>query len=225
MALGHNSSRYSLAFALDFDVWFHCFRRDIRKAQKRAERLIELSVEDRFAYWLADGTLMQGWALAMQGKGEPAISQICEGMATYRAMGCGLGRPFQLALLSGAYVNVGQPDKGLHMLDEAQALVNKTGERWWEAELYRLKGKLLLALCAENQSEAEACFQQALDVARHQQAKSLELRAAMSLSRLWQNQGKIKEARQLLDKIYGWFTEGFDMADLKEAKALLQEIS
>ena len=104
-------------------------------------------------------------------------------------------------------------------------LVEDTGERFWEAELYRLKGELLLRHTIPNEHQAAACFQQALDVARHQQAKSLELRAAMSLSRLWQQQGKRAEARELLAPIYGWFTEGFDTADLQEAKALLEELS
>jgi predicted ATPase len=102
--------------------------------------------------------------------------------------------------------------------------VNNTDERWWEAELYRLKGELLSPSSMENWAEAETCFRQAIDVARRQQAKSLELRAAMSLSRLWQQQGKRAEARQLLAPIYNWFTEGFETADLQEAKALLAEL-
>ena len=111
------------------------------------------------------------------------------------------------------------------MLAEAVAAAHNVGERWYEAERHRLKGDLLLALSADHQAEAEACFQQALAVARHQQAKSWELRAAMSLSRLWQRQGKRAAARELLAPIYGWFTEGFDTADLQEAKALLEELT
>ena len=111
------------------------------------------------------------------------------------------------------------------MLAEALDSVDTTEECWWEAELYRLKGELLLALSADNAAAAETCFHQALVIARRQQAKSLELRAAMSLSRLWQQQGKRAEAYQLLAETYGWFTEGFDTADLQEAKALLAELS
>jgi len=111
------------------------------------------------------------------------------------------------------------------MLDEALAAVQKTGERWWEAELYRLKGELILAASAEDSAEAEAYFQHAIDIARRQQAKSLELRAAMSLSRLWQQQGKSDAARGLLAPVYGWFTEGFETADLQEAKALREVLS
>ncbi len=130
-----------------------------------------------------------------------------------------------LALLAEAHGIVGKPEEGLTPLAEALTLVDKTEERFWEPELYRLKGDLLLAHSAKNHAEAGTCFQKALDVARRQEAKSLELRAAMSLSRLWQKQGKKREARQLLADIYDWFTEGFDTVDLKEAKALLKEIS
>jgi predicted ATPase len=160
-------------------------------------------------------------------------------------------RPYYLALLAEAYGKSGQAEEGLDVLAEALAVVAKTGECWWEAELYRLKGELLLRQAAAGrgsftasrgtargakadveatgrsprQTEAETCFRQALAIARRQQAKSLELRAAMSLSRLWQHQGKHEEARRLLAPIYSWFTEGFDTADLQEAKALLEELS
>jgi predicted ATPase len=164
--------------------------------------------------------LMRGWALAMQGQGVEGIAQIHQGLAAFRAAGAELGRPRDLALLAEAC-----GEAGLTVLVEALAVVDNTGERDWEAELYRLKGKLLLARLAEQDTEAATCFHQALDMARHQQAKSLELRAAMSLSRLWQQQGKGVEARELLAPIDGWFPEGLDTADLQEAKALLAEVS
>ena len=153
------------------------------------------------------------------------MAQMHQGLAALRATGAEMLRPYYLALLAEAYAQVGQPEAGLTVLAEALAVVDNTGERRWEAELYRLKGELLLARSAEQHAEAEACFHQALDIARRQQAKSLELRAAMSLSRLWQQQGKRAEARELLAPIYGWFTEGFDTADLREAKALLDALS
>jgi predicted ATPase len=128
-------------------------------------------------------------------------------------------------MLAEAYGSTGQVEAGRRVLAEALALIDTTEERWWEAELHRLKGELLLALSMDNAAEAEACFHQALDVARRQQAKSLELRAAMSLSWLWQQQDKRDEARALLAPVYGWFTEGFDTADLQEAKALLTSLS
>jgi predicted ATPase len=134
-------------------------------------------------------------------------------------------RPYYLALLAEAYEKSGQAEEGLHELAEALALVAKTGECWWEAELHRLTGELLLRYTVPEVPQAEARFQDALAVARRQQAKSLELRAAISLSRLWQRQGKRAEARELLASVYGWFTEGFDTADLCDARALLEELA
>ena len=134
-------------------------------------------------------------------------------------------RPYFLTLVAEAYGQGRRYDEGLAMLEEALALVDQSEERYWEAEIHRLKGALLLARSAAQQMEGEACLQTALAVARRQQAKSLELRAAVSLSRLWQRQGKCTEARKLLAPIYGWFTEGFDTADLQEAKALLATLA
>ena len=125
-----------------------------------------------------------------------------------RRIGQKLYRPCHLALLAEAYGQAGQPEAGLSVLDEALTLVEATEERWWEAEVYRLKGELLLRLPLPDIPQATACFHQALDVARRQQAKALELRAALSLSRLWQQQGQRDQARQLLTEIYSWFTEG-----------------
>jgi predicted ATPase len=128
-------------------------------------------------------------------------------------------------LLAEGYAHLGHPEEGLQALSEASSLVEQHEERWWEAEVYRLRGVLLLQQPGTPQAEAEACFQRALDVAHQQQAKSLELRAAMSLAHLWQRQGKRDAARELLAPIYGWFTEGFDTADLQEAMALLEELA
>jgi predicted ATPase len=128
-------------------------------------------------------------------------------------------------MLAEAYGGVGQAEQGLRLLAEALAHVEHTGERCYEAEVYRLKGELLLRQAAPDVSQAEACFQQALTVARHQEAKWLELRATMSLARLWQQQGKCQDAYDLLAPAYGWFTEGFDTADLQEAKALLDALA
>jgi predicted ATPase len=148
-----------------------------------------------------------------------------QGLVAYQATGAAVFRPYYLGFLAQAYGKVGQAGEGLMLLGEALAAVHQTGERFCEAELYRLKGALLLVHSAENHGKAEACFQQALAVARRQQAKSWELRAATSLSRLWQHQGKRQEAYDLLAPIYGWFTEGFDTADLQEAKALLDTLT
>jgi predicted ATPase len=220
----------SLAVALDYTAFLHQFRREGQAAQERAEAVIALCTEQGLAPFLADGTNLRGWALAEQGQGEEGIAQIRQGLAAYQAMGVEMQRPFCLALLAEAYGRGGQTEEGLSVLAEALAAVHKRGTYIWEAELYRLKGELLRQKAkgkgqkAKIESEAEECFHKAIDIARRQSAKSLELRAVTSLSRLWQKQGKKEEARQLLAEIYGWFTEGFDTADLQEAKALLDQL-
>jgi len=163
--------------------------------------------------------------LAYHGQGVEGIEEIRQGLAAYQATGAELGRPWFLALLAEACGKAGQAEEGLHVVAEALAAAANIGEGFFEAERYRLKGELLLARSVENQSVAESCFHQALDSARRQQAKWLELRTAVSLSRLWQQQGKRVEARALLAPINGWFTEGFDTTDLREARALLEELT
>ena len=167
----------------------------------------------------------RGWAVAAQRQVEEGIAQIREGLAAWRARGASVARPWFLALLAETCGKAGQVEEGLYALSEALEVLQTTDDRIYEAEVYRLKGELLLQQLAAHQEEAEACYQQALEIARRQQAKSLELRAAMSLSRLWQRQGKRTEAYDLLAPISGWFTEGFDTADLQEAKALLMALA
>jgi predicted ATPase len=174
---------------------------------------------------LTYGKILRGWALTAQGEGTGGITQLRQGLVAYRGTGSELHRPYFLSLLAEAYGEAGQPEEGLTVLVEALALMDKTGECHWEAELHRRKGGLLLMQQGQRVGEAEECFRQALDIAHRQQAKSLELRAAMSLSRLWQHQGKQEEAHRLLSEIYAWFTEGFDTADLKEAKLLLEQLA
>jgi predicted ATPase len=214
------SPAFSPALALYFAAWLHWFSRDIHAVQERAEA----AVIQGFPFWSTAGTILLGWALAEQGQKEGGIAQLRQGLAAYRATGAEMKRPCFLAMLAEACEKGGEAEEGLNALAEALALVDKTGERWWEAELHRLKGELLRRRASPTE-EVEACFHQALDIARRQQAKSLELRAAMSLSRLWQQQGQRADARELLAPIHGWFTEGFDTADLQEAKALLEELS
>jgi len=193
--------------------------------QERAEALIALSTEHGFPHWLTYGTILRGWALAAQEEGAEGIAQMRRGLAIYRKTGAELHLPYFLGLLADADAKAGKIEEGLVALNEALDTIKKTGERHGEAELNRGKGELLLMQQGQKVEEAEECFRKALDTARRQQAKSLELRAAMSLSRLWQQQGKQKEARQMLAEIYDWFTEGFDTADLQEAKALLEELA
>src|SRR5262249_41800269 len=170
------------------------------------------------------GALLRGWALAQQGQAKEGIGLINQGMMAWRATGAEISRPYFLALLADVHGTIGQPETGLTTLTEALALVDTTGERWYEPELYRLKGVLLLQRSSDHQAEAEHCFHHAITIAQNQQAKSFELRAATSLARLWQQQGKRQEAHDLLAPVYSWFTEGFDTADLIEAKALLHAL-
>ena len=218
------SHSFSLGFALYFAAQLHQHRREVQATYERAEVAITLSSEWGFPTWLANGTVLRGWALAVQGQGEEGMAQVRQGLAAHRATGEELIQPYFLALLAEACQHAGQTEEGLAVLAEALAVVDRTTERWWEAELYRLKGEFLLAHSAAQHAEAETCFRQALDITRHQQAKSLELRAAMSLARLWQRQGKRAAARALLAEVYDWFTEGFDTADLQDARALLREL-
>jgi predicted ATPase len=216
---------FGLAFTLDWATWLHQLRREPQATQDQAEAAMALCTEQGFAQLLAFGRLLRGWVLAVRQQGEDGIAHIHQGLAAYQATGAAVGRPQQLALLAEAHGQVGQAEVGLEVLTEALTVVGQTGERSYEAEIYRLTGQLLLARSAAHHTEAEACFRQALDVARRQQAKSLELRAAASLSRLWQQQGKRTEAYDLLAPVYGWFTEGFDTADLQDARALLEELA
>ena len=219
------SQPMSLAFAPMFAAWLHQLRGERQAAQERAETAIAISAEHGIPFFLAWGTILRGWALAGQGQQEEAIAQIREGIAAYRATGAELGVSWFLGLLAEAYGEAAQTEEGLTLLAEALDFVSKTGEHFYEAELYRLRGELLLKSEAHYpSSEAASCFRQAIEIGRQQSAKSLELRAAMSLARLWQKQGNCEEARQMLAKIYGWFTEGFDTHDLKDAKALLDEL-
>jgi predicted ATPase len=224
------SHPFTLGFALSCACWFHQFRRDSQETRERAEAAIELSTDQGFPFWLAMGIIFRGWALTehadllgRQAQGEAEIAQIQQGLEGLLAIGQGLARPHFLGLLAGAYGRLGQAEEGLLALAEALAIVQRTEEHYYEAELHRLKGELTLQQ-ASGQEEAEACFLRAIEIARKQQAKSWELRATMSLARLRQQQGKQKEAHQLLSAIYGWFTEGFDTKDLQETQALLDEL-
>jgi TOMM system kinase/cyclase fusion protein len=215
----------SLAQTLNYVTWLHQLRQEWQAAQGQAEALMALSREQGFPYWLTVGTIWRGRALAEQGQEEEGIAQMRQGLAAYQGAGAEVVVPYFLTILTEAYGKIERVEEGLTVLAEALALVNKSGERWCEAELLQCKGELLLRQAVHDEEQAEACFQQALAEARRQEAKSWELRAATSLSRLWQQQGKPAEARALLAPLYGWFTEGFDTADLQEAKALLEGLS
>jgi predicted ATPase len=230
---------FGLAIVLAFAAWLHQYRREGQESRERAEAMIALAHEQGLLLYSAWGTILRGWALAAQSQEKEGIAQMREGLAAYRTTGAEEnGQTWFLAWLAEAYGRAGQVEEGLNVLAEALAGAHRTGECVDEAELHRLKGELtlksqvqgpkpVLSLVEGPQVEkgAEECFLKAIEITRRQQAKSLELRAVMSLSRLWQQQGKKEEARQLLAEIYGWFIEGFETADLQEARALLETLS
>ncbi|MGE0825311.1 MAG: adenylate/guanylate cyclase domain-containing protein [Candidatus Binatia bacterium] len=235
------SHPFSVAQALSAAASLHKLRREPQAVQERAEAMIALARSQGFPYWEGRGIIYRGWALAEQGQAEEGIDQIRQGLTAYQSAGAELGRTYWFACLAEAYKKKEQIAEGLNVLAEALTVVDTTGERRYEAELYRLKGELTLQklsvvshqlsvpdprpLTPDPQGEAEACFLKAIKIAQRQQAKSLELRATTSLARLWQAQGKRLEARDKLAAIYNWFTEGFDTKDLQETKALIEELS
>jgi predicted ATPase len=218
---------FNLAQALYYGALTHLCRREAKSARELVEALMELCGEHGFALLLAGGMCLYGYSLTEQATKEKGIHHMRQGLADWQAAGALSHRPYQLALLAQALGRDGQIQEGLTALTEALAFCSATGERFWEAELYRLQGEFLLRggdaeLSAG--SAAEVSFRHSLDVACGQGAKSLELRALMSLSRLFLKQGRQSEARPLLAKIYGWFTEGFDTPDLQDAKELLEQL-
>jgi predicted ATPase len=219
------SHPHSLSWAHLYAALVHANRREWPAAQEQAEALIALSSEQGFAYRLAQGRILQGWALVQQGQGEGVIEQMKKNLAFVRATGAAVYMPYFRTLIAETYGCIGRPEEGVTELSEVLTLIDKTGERFYEATVYRAQGEWLLKLADDRQAEAEACFQQALTSARQQQAKSLELEAAISLSQLWQRQGRGAEAYPILAEIYGWFTEGFDIDMLQRAKTLLDQLA
>jgi predicted ATPase/class 3 adenylate cyclase len=224
LTLAHTLSHpFSLAYAQCWAALVNQLRRDAPAVHAQAEATVTLSTEQGFTLWAAWGTSLRGWALARQGQGEEGRAQVRQGIAAVRATGTALLMPYFCTVLADVSAHLGHTEDGLQALAEAHTLMEQQEDRWWEAEVCRLRGVLLLRQTGT--PEAETWLQRALDVARRQEAKSLELRAAMSLARLWQQQGKCAEAHALLAPVYHWFTEGFDTTDLQEAKALLEALA
>ena len=222
------SEPHGLAQALFFAAGLHQLRRETRRAQEDAEAAIAVSREHGLSLYQAMSTATRGWALILQGQQEQGMEQMGEGLAAHRLTGAEVILPHFLGLLVEAFAKAGQVEEGLRVLDEALAVVHRNGERYYLAELYRIKGELLLLQATDRRRSpvaAEECFHQSIKIARQQKAKSWELRAVMSLARLYQEQHKRAEAHGMLERIYGNFTEGFETADLREAKALLDELS
>jgi predicted ATPase len=218
---------WTLAMALYFAAVVHQHRREVQAVLEHSEVLRALATEHDFQFWVPGSLAFRGWALAEQGAWTGGVAQLRQGLAGWLAAGTGTYRTYYLALLAKALGRGGQIEEGLGVLAEALVLAEDTGEGFQEAELHRLRGEFLLRREAVEPAwrEAEECFRRALTTARGQQAKSLELRAAMSLTRLYQAQVRQAEARPILAECYHWFTEGFDTLDLKEAKALLEQVS
>jgi DNA-binding winged helix-turn-helix (wHTH) protein/predicted ATPase len=226
------SHPFTLAREITNNAFFYQFRRDGRTAQARAEAAIDLVAEHGFSpLWGAHGTLVRGWALAEQGQAEEGIAHLRHALDVYQTLGFCLRRPYNLGLLGEALGKAGRAQEGLAVLGEALATARRTGERSHEAELYWLQGELTLELLESGipgvdvEAEVEACFEQALEIARSQGARLFELRAMMSLARLRMRQGKKQEVRIQLAEVYGRFTEGFDTKDLQEARALLETLA
>jgi predicted ATPase len=213
---------HTLAFALCGMAWAHLWRQEWSDAQRVAEELIARSSEQSFAFWESAGRCIAGSALVHQRAASPELLQ--RGLTELKAMGMGNFWTSYLPWRAEAAATVGRPQEGLSALADCLAALGQTDQRYAEAELYRIQGMLLQQLPSADVQKAEVCYLKAIEVARHQQTKLLELRAATRLCRLWQSQGKRNEAHDLLAPVYNWFTEGFDTKDLIDAKALLQEL-
>jgi predicted ATPase len=193
-------------------------------ATTQAQELVALAEEKGSLLWKAYGTLNRACLLALTGRASDAIPMITSAITAWRSTGSTLWTTVYLSYLTRAHAELGQFDDAWRCIGEAMTAVETTKERWCEAEVHRIAGEVALLSPEPDTAKAEAYFEHALAVARKQQAKSWELRAAMSMARLWRDQGKPQQARELLAPVYGWFTEGFDTLDLKEAKALLNEL-
>ncbi|NOT54949.1 MAG: AAA family ATPase, partial [Deltaproteobacteria bacterium] len=233
---------FSEVFALMQGAGLHMLRRDVAAFQRWFDEAMTIAHAQGFPLWVGLGTAIRGWALMEQGNTDEGMTQIQQGLAIYQAIGTELSKSFFMLLLAEIYRRTGQTDEGLALLADTRKFIDSTGERLYESEWYRMKGQFVLesrvqspesenpspqprTLSTQVEAEAEACFLKAIDIARQQQAKSLELRATLTLARLSQQQGKLTAARAGLAEIYDWFTEGFDTGDLQEAKTLLAELS
>ena len=224
--LGHRVQHpQSLVQALERAAWVHLLRGEILLAKEWGEAAVEVTREHGISLKFATAMFVDGWAAAGNGRVEEAIASIREGLAARRSAGRPVDEPSELGYYIDLLARTGQADEGMTVVANAVAACSDAGTTYWDAELHRQKGALLLSLADGNGAEAEACFKQAIEIARGQSARSFELRATMGLARLWQGEGKRTEARDILAPVHDWFTEGFDTADLKDAKALLDGLA
>ena len=220
--IGHAAT---LMYALNQTTFTHIFCGNYATANAQLDEVVALADEKGALLWKATGIALQGCVLALSGKASDAVHVIASGITALRSTGATIFMPLHLSHLTRAYAELGQVDDAWRCIGEAITTIETTKERWLEAEVHRTAGEIAQLSANRDAAKAEAYFEHALAVARQQQAKSWELRAAMSLARLWRDQGKVQQARELLSPVYGWFTEGFDTRDLEEAKALLQELA
>jgi len=214
----------ALMLALGYTSWTNIWRGNYGAASAQADEVVTLANEKAALLWKAVGTTVQGLLLALAGKASDAVNTITAGIAAFRSTGATVWTPFYLPYLTKAYADLGQFEEAWNCIGEAITAVETTKERWCEAEVHRTAGEIALMSPEPDTAKAEAHFERALAIAREQQARSWELRTAMSLARLWRDQGKQRQAHDLLGPVFGWFSEGFDTLDLKEAKALLDEL-
>jgi predicted ATPase len=214
---------FSQAMTMAYATMLHLWCCEIGVAQESATTALAQANQHNATYYQRWAAILCAWIQAWRHPGEEEIAQLRQALADFRAIDAGMRWPYYLSLLAQAHERAGQPEEGIAVLDEALAWSATTHERWWDAELHRLRGELFLAQGAAERDVATA-FQEALEIARQQEAKSLELRAAISLARLWQKQATHAEARQMLAEIYGWFSEGFDTPDLQDARMLLAQL-
>jgi tetratricopeptide (TPR) repeat protein len=216
----------TLVFALFWASWHHMLYGHYAEAQSLLDELAALVDEkDATLFWKATETVLRGVLFALTGKASDAVRAITSGMTSLRSTGAALYEPWHLSHLAMAYTELGQPDNARRCIDDAINKVERSKEKWCETEVHRIAGAIALKSVAPDTEKAEKHFERALRVAHQQQQKSYELRAAISLARLWRDEGMVREARELLAPVYGWFTEGFETRDLKEAKALLEELA
>ena len=220
--IGHAAS---VTYALLFTWFTQIFCGNYSAAAAQADEIVTLANAKGSELWNACGVEVQGCLAALTGRASDAVQIITSGLSALQSTGLTLWMPVWVSYLARAYADLGQFGDAWRCIGEAMATVETTGEIWYEAELHRMAGEIAVLSPELEAAKAQAYFERALAVAREQQAKSWELRATMSMARLWRDQGKPQQARELLAPVYGWFTEGFDTRDLKEAKALLNELA
>lgn len=216
---------FSIALGLSFSQWLHQFNQDVEATRNAADKAIAIAEEQGFAFWIGWGQVLRGWARARQGEADAGIDEIREGIVAWRKQGSELGCHYYYAMLAEACAAADRLDEAMTALDDGQKFSDETGEGYYAPELARLRGEFLLQQDPADTAAAESNFRQALELAGSQEAKSLELRAAMSLARLRSNAGNAAEARSTLASTFDWFTEGFDTHDLKEAKSMLEKLA